>query len=306
MAEAHWIEISMTVDPELAEAIAEVLSRFVVNGVAVERDVVYNDAEDAGTPAGPIRVYGYISTKSHAAEKRKQIEEALWHLSQIQPLPEPTFRTLPDEDWMAVWKQHYHPIPVGERLLVLPAWVEKGDPARISVHIDPSMAFGTGTHPSTQLCMELLEKYVRPDQPVIDVGCGSGILSIAALKLGASQALAVDIDQEALRATGENAARNGVLERVEIESGSVKEIDNQRFSITHAPLVVANILASVIMGLFNDGLSRLVEQDGVLIMAGILEEQADLVEQTAREHGMEFVERRSSGDWVALAYRRGR
>lgn len=304
MAKARWIEVTLTVEAELAEAVAEVLARFVVNGVAVEQEVIYNDAEEVSAQAGAIRVYGYFSTTHHAAEKRKQIEEALWHLSQIQPLPEPTFRILPDEDWMSVWKQHYHPIPVGERLLVLPAWVEQGDPGRICVHIDPSMAFGTGTHPSTQLCMELLDKHVRPDQPVIDIGCGSGILSIAALKLGASQALAVDIDQEALHATAENAARNGVLARLEIGKGSVQEILNMRFPIVHAPVVVANILASVIIGLFNDGLARLVERYGVLILAGILETQAEEVALTACSHGMELVERRSRGDWVALVFRR--
>jgi ribosomal protein L11 methyltransferase len=301
--EAHWVEISLSVDAELAEAVAEVLSRFVVNGVVVERDVTYNDAEDVGTPYGPVRVYGYISTRDQLEEKRHRIEEALWHLGQIQPLPEPSYRTLPDEDWMSAWKKHYHPIPIGERLMVLPAWVEQGDPDRIPVHIDPSMAFGTGTHPSTQLCLELLEKYVQPGEPVIDVGCGSGILSIAAVKLGASHALAVDIDLEAMRATEENAARNGVDERIEIGTGSVGEIIDSKFSIQKSPLVVANILATVIIELFGDGLPQLVRRDGMLIMAGILDEQAERVEQTARQHGLDFIERRSSGDWVALVYR---
>jgi ribosomal protein L11 methyltransferase len=302
--EPHWIEISISVDPEAAEAVAEVLSRYVVNGVAVEQAVVYNDAEDAGTPVGQIRVYGYISTKDHPEDKRQRIEEALWHLGQILPLPEPSFRTLPDEDWMAVWKQHYHPIPVGERLMVLPAWIERGDAGRIPVHIDPSMAFGTGTHPSTQLCMELLETYVSPEKPIIDVGCGSGILSIAAIKLGASHALAVDIDKEAMRATEENATRNGVVDRIEIGMGSVREIDDSKYSISQAPVVVANILASVILGLFVDGLTRLIEHGGTLIMAGILEEQAEKVEACAWQYGLRFIERRSNGDWVALAYRR--
>jgi ribosomal protein L11 methyltransferase len=256
--EAHWVEISLSVDAELGEAVAEVLSRFVVNGVVVERDVTYNDAEDVGTPYGPVRVYGYISTRDQLEEKRQRIEEALWHLGQIQPLPEPTYRTLPDEDWMTAWKKHYHPIPIGNRLMVLPAWVEQGDPDRIPVHIDPSMAFGTGTHPSTQLCLELLETYVKPEEPAIDVGCGSGILSIAAVKLGASHVLAVDIDREAMRATEENAVRNGVDDHIEIKMGSVAEVENLQFSIRQAPLVVANILANVIIGLFEDGLAHLV------------------------------------------------
>jgi ribosomal protein L11 methyltransferase len=301
--EAHWVEISLSVDTELAEAVAEVLARFVVNGVVVERDVTYMDADDIGTPYGPVRVYGYISTRDQLEEKRQRIEEALWHLGRIQPLPEPTFRTLPDEDWMTAWKKHYHPIPIGKRLMVLPAWVEKSDTDRIPVHIDPSMAFGTGTHPSTQLCLELLESYVKPGSLLIDVGCGSGILSIAALKLGASHALAIDIDQEAMRATEENAVRNNVEDRIEIKPGSVQEVDEFQFSIQQAPLVVANILANVIIELFEDGLARLVAPDGFLIMAGILEEQAERVEQAARQQDLHFVERRSSGDWVAMVYR---
>ncbi len=301
---AHWIEVSLSVDNEVAEAVAEVLSRYVANGVVVERDVTYRNADDVGTPYGPVRVYGYISTKSDIEEKRRQIEEALWHLGQILPVPAPDFSTLPDEDWMTVWKKNYHPIPVGERLLVLPAWIEQGDPERIEVRIDPSMAFGTGTHPSTQLCMELAEKYTVPGQPVIDVGCGSGILSIAALKLGADHALSVDIDPESIRATEENAARNGVAERVEVGLGSVAEINQAGFSLQQAPLVLANILMSVILSLFEDGLAGLVEPGGTLVLSGILEEQAERVIAGGTSHGMTLLETRSQGDWVALAMQR--
>ncbi len=297
----HWIEVSISVDNEVAEAVAEALSRYVANGVVVERDVTYLNAEDAGTPFGPVRVYGYISTKTEVEEKRRQIEEALWHLGQIMPVPAPTFRTLVDEDWMTSWKKNYHPIPIGERLLVLPAWIEQGDPERIAVRIDPSMAFGTGTHPSTQLCMELAEKYTIPGRPVIDVGCGSGILSIAALKLGASHALGVDIDPESVRATEENAARNGVIERVETGLGSVSEINNGEFSLQQAPLVLANILMVVILNLFEDGLAGLVQPGGTLVLAGLLEEQAGRVIAAAESHDLVLIEKRQQGDWVALA-----
>lgn len=304
MAEARWLEISVSTSAEAAEAIAEVLARFVINGVVVEQGVVYHNAEDQGTPAGEVRVYGYISAQSRLEEKRRQIEEALWHLGQIQPIPAPSFRTLPDEDWMSVWKKNYHPIPVGRRLMVLPAWIEQEDPQRIAVRIDPSMAFGTGAHPSTQLCMQLAEQYVRPGEAVIDVGCGSGILSIAALKLGASQALAVDIDEESVRATLENAGRNGVAERVESAVGSFAEIRAGAFSLHRAPLVLANILMAVILSLLEEGLSELVQPGGVLVLSGILEEQTARILSAAGKHGLALREKLNDGDWVALALER--
>jgi ribosomal protein L11 methyltransferase len=304
VAEAHWLEVSMTVNGELAEAVAEVLDRFVSNGVVLESGVTYTDAEDEGTPVGPVRVYGYLPVDEHIEENRQRLVESLWHLGQIQALSEPAFREIQDENWMAAWKKHYHPIPIGKRLLILPAWIEQEDQSRLAVRIDPSMAFGTGTHPTTQLCMEMVEKYTRPGQPVIDVGCGSGILSIGALKLGASHALAVDIDAAAVRSTRENAETNGVSEQLETGQGSVPEILQGRFSLRSSPLVLANILAPVIIRLFGDGLANLITDDGLMVLSGILDEQAGGVEESARQHGLQWVETLQSGDWVALVFKK--
>jgi ribosomal protein L11 methyltransferase len=302
VAEAHWLEVSLTVNGELAEAVAEVLSRFVSGGVVTESGVIYNDAEDEGTEYGPVRVFGYLVVDEHLEENRRQLSEALWHLGMIRPLPEPAFRTIVDEDWMAAWKQHYHPIPIGKKLEVLPAWIEKHDETRIAVHIDPSMAFGTGTHPSTQLCLEMVETYTRPGQPAIDVGCGSGILAIAALRLGASHALAVDIDPASIKSTNENAAANQVQQNLECALGSVAEILQGKFSLRQAPLVLVNILAPVIVRLFDAGLAGLVAPAGMLVLSGILAEQAEDVKTAAAQHGMQFKEMRQIEDWVALAF----
>ena len=302
MGEAHWLEVSLTVNGELAEAVAEVLSRFVSGGVVTESGVIYNDAEDEGTEYGPVRVFGYLVVDEHLEDNRRQLSEALWHLGMIRTLPEPSFRSIEDEDWMAAWKQHYHPIPIGKRLEVLPAWIEKHDDTRISVHIDPSMAFGTGTHPSTQLCLEMVETYTQPGQPVIDVGCGSGILAIAALRLGASHALGVDIDAASIRSTNENAAANQVQQNLECSLGSVVEIKQGQFSLRQAPLVLVNILAPVIVRLFDAGLASLVAPAGMLVLSGILAEQADEVKTAAIKHGLEFKEMRQIEDWVALAF----
>ncbi len=157
MAEPDWLEVRMTVDGELAEAVAEVLARYAINGVVVESDVKYNDADDAGTPYGPVRVFGYLAVDENIEETRQKVAQALFYLGQIQPLPEPEYRSVVNQNWMESWKAHYNPIPVGKRLLILPAWMNDPPGERIVVRIDPSMAFGTGTHPTTQLCLAMLK-----------------------------------------------------------------------------------------------------------------------------------------------------
>jgi len=304
VGEARWLEVSLTVNGELAEAVAEVLDRYASNGVVYESGVVYNDAEDEGTPIGPVRVYAYLPVDEYLEEKRQRLSEALWHLGRIQPLPEAAYRTIEDEDWMSAWKVHYHPIPIGQRLLILPAWIEQKDLDRVAVRIDPSMAFGTGTHPSTQLCLEVVEKYVQPGQSVIDVGCGSGILSIAALKMGAQRALGVDIDSASVRSTRENAAANGVEHSLEVGLGSVNEVRQGQFSLRQAPLVLANILAPVIIRLFEAGLADLVSSGGLLALSGILDEQGASVRAAAEAKGLLFAEQRQMGDWIVLVYRK--
>ena len=305
MAEAKWLRISLTVDGELAEAVAEALERYTSGGVVVESDVKFFNAEDPGTPYGPVKVFGYLIIDANINETRRKVEEALWHIHTIRALPQPEYHEVADENWMEAWKEHYHPIPIGKKLLVMPAWIEQQDMSRLAVKIDPSMAFGTGTHPSTQLCLALMETYTRASEPVIDIGCGSGILSIAALKLGASKAISVDIDAAAIKATQENSRANGVAEQVETGLGSVDEVRAGVFTANRAPLVLANILAPVIIRLFEGGMAQLVAPGGVILLAGILAEQGAAVRAAAETSGLTFVEERRSGDWVALAMRRG-
>ena len=304
MAEARWLEVSLSVNGELAEAVAEVLDRYASNGVVYESGVTYNDEEDEGTPFGPVKVYAYLPVDKYLDEKRQRLSEALWHLGRIQPLPEAVYRTIEDEDWMAAWKVNYHPIPIGQRLLILPAWIEQEDHSRIAVRIDPSMAFGTGTHPSTQLCLEIVEKYVQPGHTVIDVGCGSGILSIAALKLGAQKALGVDIDSASIRSTRENGAANEVEDRLEVGLGSVDEVRQGQFSLNTASLVLANILAPIIIRLFAAGLADLVAPCGLIALSGILAEQGPSVRAAAEAKGLVFLEQKQSGDWIVLVLKK--
>ncbi|HEX7395536.1 MAG TPA: 50S ribosomal protein L11 methyltransferase [Anaerolineaceae bacterium] len=304
MAEARWLEVSLSVNGELAEAVAEVLDRYASNGVVYESGVTYNDEEDEGTPFGPVKVYAYLPVDEYLEEKRQRLSEALWHLGRIQPLPEAVYRTIEDEDWMAAWKVNYHPIPIGQRLLILPVWIAQEDHSRIAVRIDPSMAFGTGTHPSTQLCLEIVEKYVQPGHTVIDVGCGSGILSIAALKLGAQKALGVDIDSASIRSTRENGAANEVEDRLEVGLGSVDEVRQGQFNLNTASLVLANILAPTIIRLFAAGLADLVAPCGLIALSGILAEQGPSVRAAAEAKGLVFLEQKQSGDWIVLVLKK--
>ncbi|MFN7034806.1 MAG: 50S ribosomal protein L11 methyltransferase [Bellilinea sp.] len=304
MAEARWLEVSLIVDGELAEAVADVIGRYTSQGVVMEQAVRYNDAEDEGVPYGPVKVFGYMVVDSALEQRRMKLEEALWHLSQIQPLPPAEYREIEDQDWMAAWREHYRPIPVGERLMILPAWLDSSDDRRIPIKIDPSMAFGTGTHPTTQLCLALLEKHLKPGEAVMDIGCGSGILSIAAVKLGASRVVAVDIDQAAIRSTRENAELNGVSDQIDSGVGSLGEILVGYYSLRRAPLVLANILAPVIIRMFGEGLADTLSKGGKIILSGILDEQSPAVEAEAEMHGLQFVERMVQNDWVGLVYQK--
>jgi len=296
----NWLEVSLNVNGELAEAVADVLARFAPNGVVVENGVFFRDADDPGTSLDVVNVRAYLAIDEKVDDTRLRLEEALWYLGKIQPLPEAVFTPIADQNWMEAWKVNYKPIPIGEKLIIVPAWMESPDARRIPIRIDPGMAFGTGTHPTTQLCLELLEKYTQPGMDVIDLGCGSGILSIGALKLGAGRALAVDIDQAAVDASLENAKANGITDGILTGLGSVDEILADKFAFQQAPLLLANILANVLIHLFSIGMGRLVSQNGVLILSGILQEQEESVIQAAEAHDFKLLEKKQIGDWVAL------
>jgi ribosomal protein L11 methyltransferase len=301
VADPRWLEVSFMLSGELAEALSEVLGRFVEGGVAVESGVRFDDAEDEGKAFGPVRIYGYIPVDAQLEEKRQKLEEAVWYLSRIQELPKPTYTPIEDQDWMNSWKQHYKPIEIGDRIMIVPAWMNPDTLGRIPLRIDPSMAFGTGTHPTTQLCLMLLEKYVQPGITSLDVGCGSGILSIAALKLGADKAIGVDIDPLSVKASYENAALNLVTEAIRVYQGSVSELLDGIAGIKESPLVLANILAPVIIRLFDAGMGQLVSDGGTIILSGILDHQAADVIRSGEKHGLQLIDKAQIDDWVALA-----
>jgi ribosomal protein L11 methyltransferase len=235
------------------------------------------------------------------ADIRGKIEQALWYLSRIQPLPAPVYTPLEDVDWSEAWKQNYRPLEIGERLLISPSWISPAPGDRQVIYIDPGMAFGTGTHPTTQLCLRLIEEGVRPGKPLIDVGCGSGILALAGLRLGASLALGVDTDPVALRVARENGRRNGLADRLILIEGSLEAISQQEGGLQQAPLVVANILAPVVIRLLEAGLGGLLSSGGSLVVSGILDEQVEEVIAALEKEGLHLIRQLQEGDWVALA-----
>jgi ribosomal protein L11 methyltransferase len=296
-----WLEVTVTVSEEVSEAVADTMARYASGGVALGYQSIAPDPDGEGRPCGPMEVRAYLPCDSELETKRTRLAEALWHLGRIAPVPEPVFRPVENEDWSREWKKQYRPIRIGRNLLIIPSWyrvrARRGD---IALRLDPGMAFGTGTHPTTQLCLEALEDHLRTGDFVIDVGCGSGILSIAAAKLGAGRVLGVDVDANAVRIARENARRNRVAGRIDFESGSLPLLLAQG---RKAPLVTANILTVVLMGMLAEGLPQILAPGGRLVLSGILAEQSAGLEDALLKQGLGVEEKRTREDWVALVAR---
>lgn len=303
MDKPAWLEVSLVVSPEQAEAVADVLGRYTPEGVVVEQMARQTKTEKTHLE-DQVRVFGYMFADGSLEEKKMRLEEALFYLSRIQPLPKPEYHFIHDQNWMAAWKDQYQPLKVGKTLAILPAWVEDAFPERTAIRINPGMAFGTGTHPTTQLCLQFMETLVQEGTDVIDVGCGSGILSIAAVLLGAEHAYGADISAAAVQSSRENAALNNTQNQTTFIQGSVPEILSGELEIVEAPLVIVNILAPIILRLFDEGLSDLVADDGNLILAGILDTQAENILQKALSHQFSLSGRLEIDDWVALSLRK--
>jgi ribosomal protein L11 methyltransferase len=306
MEKQTWLEVSLTVNGELAEAVAEVLARFAPGGVVIESTAIEAAPDEPGEPVGPLRVCGYLPVDDQLEDTRQRLIESLWYLGRIQPLPEPQFASIQEANWMEAWKAHYKPIEIGQNLLILPAWVDVPQTARTWLKIDPGMAFGTGTHPTTQLSLILLEKYLQPGDDLLDIGCGSGILAVAARKLGAAQTFGVDIDPGAVEIARQTARANHVEEHIHFEAGSVADVRAgllpAEFKLGHqAPVVVANILTHILVRLLDDGLAELVAPGGMLLLSGILEEKEGEITAALDKHGMRIIEKITIEDWVGLA-----
>jgi ribosomal protein L11 methyltransferase len=337
-----WLELSVDVDAEAVESVSELLAQYGYNGgVVVDQPIIpgSDGPEYFFDTAKSVTVRTYILLDERADEIRERVEQALWHLGRMRAVGPLQTRAIEEEDWANAWKQYYAIQRIGERTVIVPSWLEYEPQAGdIVLRLDPGMAFGTGLHPTTQLCLALLEQYVAPDLAVIDLGCGSGVLAIAAARLGAA-VLALDTDPIAVAATRENVVRNDLSDRVAVAEGSLGDgaklghwlgwaaqnqeprtknqdsgITNQhqeaqaRFSalgsrFSGVDLIVANIIASILAALAAD-LAGALRPGGTLIASGIIVEREPEVLSAFAGAGLVPVARRQEGDWVALVYRR--
>ena len=283
----NWLEISLRVDEESAEAVSELFNQYGEGGAVAE--VSPDDLL--------VTVKTFVPSQD---ERLKPLYEALWHLGQIRPLPEPQVRELKEEEWAEAWKAHYEPQHIGRRLVVSPSW-QRYVPSdgEVVITLDPGMAFGTGLHPTTRMCLEALEEHLSRGAKVLDLGTGSGILAIAAAKLGASGVLALDTDPLAVKIAKENVLANGVRRTVKVREGSLEMAKGFLFD-----LIVVNILARTIADLIEKGLLDHLKPEGLLIAAGIMASEEEEARNTFRERRLKELSPLQKGDWVTLIGRR--
>lgn len=300
-----WLEVSLVCSGELAEAVSELFSRYVPDGVVLHSVTRFDEEAYEEVPTGDMRVMAYLANDENLESTLQKLEESLWHMRQIVPFGEIEKTWVEDQDWMSSWKQHYKPLPIGKNLIVLPSWIDPSIAGeRIPIIISPDMAFGTGTHPSTQLCMIALERYGCEGQNVLDIGCGSGILAIQAVRQGADRVLGLDYDPDAIPSAYRNAELNGMPGRIVFEVGTHSDILAREDGMNQAPVVLANILAPVLTQMLHTGLTDTVSTNGILILGGILDTQAGDLTKVAEAYGLTLIDTLPDGDWVVLVFRR--
>jgi ribosomal protein L11 methyltransferase len=299
----RWLELSVEADVEAVEAVSEILGR-VAAGAAVQPTRLLRDPHDElavrEDATAPFVVTAHVADGPDAAGAVDSTERALWHLQAfgLRPVGPLRVRTVDDEEWRDAWKRHYVPQRIG-RVVIVPSWMAHETRAGDAVVIlDPGMAFGTGLHPTTRACLAILQELAPMPSRLLDVGIGSGVLALAALRLGVEHAVGIDTDPLAVDAARSNAADNGLGDRLEVRHGSLPADGEERY-----PLVVANLVAAILVDL-APRLAAHLEPRGVLIAGGIIAGRAAEVVAALEGAGLVIVERRDDGEWVALRVER--
>ena len=310
-ADGAWLELSVVADPEAVEAVGEILSRVAPGGTSVEPafDLVEDGLGARVDPSRPAIVRAHLPARDRAAARAavRRVREDLGHLQAfgLRPIGDVDVRVVLESDWADSWKRHIGVMRIGRGIVIRPSWRRhRAAPGETVVALDPGMAFGTGLHPTTRLCLAGLEHWaddglVATGGPrgagarVLDVGCGSGILAIVAARLGAARVVGVDTDPIAVEATAANAQRNRVARRVRAVEGSVPAPGGP------FDLVLANLIAGVLVAL-APALAEALRPGGRLLASGIFVDREGEVRDAFGTAGLGVVARTSEGDWVAL------
>ncbi|GAA0718860.1 50S ribosomal protein L11 methyltransferase [Clostridium malenominatum] len=308
MNDKDWLEVTILTSSEAVEAVSGILYNTGVQGVSIEdpEDVEYKkknpgdwdyfDEDLLQVKEGAI-IKGYFKEDEKFEEYLKYIKESIDNLQEygIDKGKGNVFVTkVNEEDWENNWKKYYKPTKVGDKVVVRPIWEEyEALEGEVIIDLDPGMAFGTGTHETTRMCIKALEKYVNPESIIFDIGTGSGILAIAAAKLGAKKVIGVDLDPVAVTSAKENVSFND-LDNIEILYGNLMEVVNGK-----ANIVVANIIADIII-LLTEDIKTFMEKGSYFISSGIIKERKDDVAKKLEECGLDIVEVNSEGEWVCI------
>lgn len=304
-----WTEIAITVDTKDIDTAGNIANMVVPYGIYIEDysaledevmeiahiDLIEESLLQADRTKGIIHVY--VNPHENPLEAVSFIKD---RLADENIDSEIKIADCAEEDWVNNWKQYFHPMPIGEKLLIRPTWEDEYDAnGRKVLHIEPGLAFGTGSHPTTKLCLETLEKHINENSTVLDIGCGSGILSIASLLLGAKNAFGVDIDSLAVKTAMANAEENGFGEdKFNAVQGNLSDKVSGKYSV-----IVANIVADIIMQ-FNKEVGKFLEDGGVYITGGIIEGREDEVLASFAENGFEIAERYEEKGWLVFVVRK--
>ncbi len=310
----EWSEVEIHTLNEAVEPVANQLTEYGASGVSItDANDFHREREDkfgeiyalsaADYPKDGVVIKAYFLKTDEFVAQLSEMEEKVRALEQFDiPLGELRFQVndVFDEDWATAWKKYYHPVQITENITVAPTWESYvAGQNEIVIELDPGMAFGTGTHPTTQLCLRAIETYLKKNDTVIDVGTGSGVLSILCAKLGAKEVLAMDLDEVAVRAAQENINQNQVEAIVTLKQNNLLEGLNERVD-----LIVANILAEVIL-LFPEDVYQTLKPGGIFIASGIIAEKKEVVLEAIVSAGLTIVQTETQGDWVAIIAKRG-